>query len=90
VGLSLEEGLGGVRTRRRGWITVAELSMTVVNPRENDFRWRTSEDDARDAEEAEVERLREEGKTVASIGWSDPNGGKTIEHQAGPEPSSED
>jgi hypothetical protein len=45
----------------------------------------TEEDEKREAEEAEAERLREEGKTVASIGWSDPNGGKTIEHEANSE-----
>ena len=54
------------------------------------FRWRTSEDDARDAEAAEAERLRDEGKHVVSIGWVDPAGGKTIDHEAGPEPSSKD
>jgi hypothetical protein len=51
------------------------------------FRWRTSEDDERDAESAERERLRDEGKHVVSIGRGDPDGGKTIEHEAGPEPS---
>jgi hypothetical protein len=34
---------------------------------------------------AEAERLRDEGKHVASIGWSD--GAKTIDHEAGPLPS---
>jgi hypothetical protein len=52
------------------------------------FRWRTSEDDKRDAERAEAERLRDEGKPVVGIGWGD--GGKTIEHEAGPEPSNKD
>jgi hypothetical protein len=42
----------------------------------------------RDAEAAEAERLLDAGKTVVSIGWGD--GGKTIEHQAGPEASSKD
>ena len=48
------------RARRRGWITtstsVAELSIsTGANaPREIRFRWRTSEDDERDAEVAEA------------------------------------
>jgi hypothetical protein len=54
------------------------------------FRWRTSEDDGRDAETAERERLLDEGKHVASTGWGDPEGGKTIDHEAGPEPSSKD
>jgi hypothetical protein len=38
-----------------------------------------------DSYDAEADRLRDEGKPVVSIGWSD--GGKTIEHEAGPEPS---
>ena len=48
------------------------------------FRWRTSEDDERDAERAEAERLTDEGKDVVTIGWGDPNDGKTIEHDCGP------
>jgi hypothetical protein len=40
------------------------------------------------AEAAEAERLRDAGKQVASIGWGD--GGKTIEHEADPEPSNKD
>jgi hypothetical protein len=64
------------RARRRGWITTstsaAELSVTANAPaRTLTFRWRTSEDDERDAEAAEAERLRDEGRTVASIGWED-------------------
>jgi hypothetical protein len=71
-----------VRARRRGWITtstsVAELSISTGGntPREIRFRWRTNADDERDAEAAEAERLREEGKL--------------IEHEAGPEPSNKD
>jgi hypothetical protein len=83
------------RARRRGWITTstsaAELSVTANAPvpvRTLTFRWRTSEDDERDAEAAEAERLRNEGKPVVSIGWGD--GGKTIEHEAGPQPSNKD
>jgi hypothetical protein len=78
------------RARRRGWITTstsaAELSVsTVANvPREIRFRWRTDADDQRD----EAERLRDEGKSVVSIGWGD--GDKTIEHAACPEPSNKD
>ena len=50
------------RARKRGWVTtttsVAELSVTASMPaRTLTFRWRTSEDDARDAERAEAERL---------------------------------
>jgi hypothetical protein len=76
------------RARKRGWITsstsAAELSVTANAPaRTIVFRWRTPEDDERDAERverdaerAEAERLREEGKL--------------IEHEAGLEPSSKD
>jgi hypothetical protein len=46
--------------------------------------------DKRDADCAEAERLQDEGKTVASIGWVDPEGVRTIEHEAGPEPSNKD
>jgi hypothetical protein len=42
----------------------------------------------RDAEAAEAERLRDEGKQVVSIGWG--VAGKTIEHEAGPLPSDRD
>jgi hypothetical protein len=40
----------------------------------------------RGAERAGIERLREEGKTVVSIGWGDPSidkpeGGPLIEHE---------
>jgi hypothetical protein len=82
------------RARKRGWITtstsVAELSISTgaSGPRELRFRWRTSEDDERDAEAAEAERLRDEGKHVVSIGWGDD--GKTIEHQASSESSGKD
>ena len=79
------------RSRKGGWSTTstsaAELSVSANAPaRTLAFRWRTSEDDERDAEAAEAERLREEGKHVVSLGWGD--GGKTIEHEAGREPSS--
>jgi hypothetical protein len=57
--------------RKRGWITTstsaAELSVSANannQSRTLAFRWRTSEDDERDAEAAGIERLREEGKTV--------------------------
>jgi hypothetical protein len=71
------------RARKRGWITssrsVAELSINANAPvRTFTFRWRTSEDDKRDAEAAERERHRDEGKNMVSIGWDD--GGKIIEH----------
>jgi hypothetical protein len=65
------------RARRRGWITTstsaAELSVSVNagGPRTITYRWRSDDDDKRDAECAEAERLREEGKPVVSIGWGD-------------------
>jgi hypothetical protein len=69
------------RARKRGWITsstsAAELSVTANAPaRTLTFRWRTSEDDERDAERAEAEQLRDEGKL--------------IDHEASPEPSNKD
>ena len=80
------------KSKRRGWIPSASASVDVniqANKTTNyTFRWRTPEDDARDAEAAEAERLRDEGKHLVSIGWGD--GSKTIEHEAGPQPSSED
>jgi hypothetical protein len=83
------------RARKRGWITTstsaAELSVTANAPaRTLTFRWRTSEDDARDAERAEAERLRNAGKPVVSIGGGDGGSDKTIEHEPNPRPSSED
>ena len=56
------------RARKRGWSTTstsaAELSVSANAPaRTLAFRWRTSEDDERDAEAAEAQRLREEGNT---------------------------
>ena len=83
------------RARKRGWITTstsaAELSVTANAPaRTLTFRWRTSEDDERDAERAEAERLREETKTVVTIGWGDPHDGKTIDHEVDPKPSDKD
>jgi hypothetical protein len=82
------------RARKRGWITtstsVAELSISAsaTGPREIRFRWRTDADDKRDAERAEAERLRDEGKTVVSIGCEKPpeDDGKLIEAK----PASED
>jgi hypothetical protein len=85
------------RARKRGWITtstsVAELSIISASangPRTITYRWRTEEDDKRDAEAAEADRLREEGKPVVSVGWGDGGGDKTIEHEPNPRPSSED
>ena len=76
------------RARKRGWITTstsaAELSVTANAPaRTLTFRWRNSDDDKRDAEAAERERLREGGKQPVSIGWGDD--GKTIEHEVNPD-----
>jgi hypothetical protein len=83
-----------LRARTRGWITTstgaAELSVSAnANPlRTITFRWRTSDDDKRDAEQAEAERLRDEGKPVVSIAWEKPpeDDGKLIEAK----PASED
>ncbi|HZZ25851.1 MAG TPA: hypothetical protein VFE60_26300 [Roseiarcus sp.] len=67
------------RARRRGWITTstsaAELSISTGanGPREIRFRWRTDDNDKRDAARAEAEQRRDEGKL--------------IEHEAGSEPS---
>ena len=81
------------RARRRGWITTstaAELSLNLTGaaPRMIEFRWRTDDNDKRDAEAAQIERLRDAGTPVVGIGWGD--GGKTIEHEANQEPSSTD
>jgi hypothetical protein len=54
------------------------------------YGWRNDDDDRRDAEAAEAERLRAEGKSVISIGWGDRDGGKAIEHEANPEDSNKD
>jgi hypothetical protein len=84
------------RARRRGWITtstsVAELSISASanGPRTITYRWRTEEDDTRDAEAARRERLRDAGKLVVSIGWGDGGSDKTIEHEPNPRPLSED
>jgi hypothetical protein len=70
------------RARKRGWITTstsaAELSVSIgaSAPHEIRFRWRCDDDDKRDAERAEAERLQDEGKL--------------IEHEAGPERSDKD
>jgi hypothetical protein len=58
--------------------SVASVDMTVnanLPPRQIVYRWR-SDDDKRDAEAAEAERLRDEGKL--------------IEHEASPQPSNKD
>jgi hypothetical protein len=43
-----------------------------------------------DVERADAERLQDEGQYVASNASGDPKGGKLIEHEANPEPSSKD
>ena len=73
------------RAKRRGWIVSASGGVDVtinanLPPRQIIYRWRTNEDDKRDAEAAEHERLEAEGKTVVSIGWGNP-ASKTIEHE---------
>jgi hypothetical protein len=52
------------------------------------YQWRNDDDDKRDAERAEAERLRDEGKPVVSIAWG--RDGKFIEHEARPELSNKD
>jgi hypothetical protein len=74
--------------RRRS--AAADVSVQSKKTVDYTFRWRTSEDDAREAEAAEAERLRDEGKHAVSLEGADPEGGKTIEHQTGPESSNED
>jgi hypothetical protein len=69
------------RAKRRGWIVSASGGVDVtinanLPPRQIVYRWRTDDDDKRDAEAAEAERLRDEGKL--------------IEHAAGPEPGNKD
>ena len=74
---------------RRG----ASVDVSAGPPRVIEYRWRTDDDDKRDAERAEAERaeaerLRDEGKTVVSIGCEKPpeDDGKLIEAK----PASED
>ena len=79
------------RAKRRGWITSSSGTVDLnINtnqpPRQAVFRWRNEDDDAHDAERAEIEPLREEGERVISIGWGDPSidkpeGGPLIEHE---------
>jgi hypothetical protein len=81
------------RAKRRGWITSSSASVDLninanLPPRQIVYRWRCDDDDKRDAERAEIERLRDEGKHAVSIGWGD--GDKTIEHAACPEPENKD
>jgi hypothetical protein len=71
---------------RRG----AGVGASAGPPRVIEYRWRTDDDDKRDAEAAEVKGPREEVKHVISIGWGDPQGGKTIELEARPEPSNKE
>jgi Bacterial regulatory protein, Fis family len=71
------------RAKRRGWITSASASVDV-NVQNNKtvnytFRWQNADDP--DPGVDETGRLRDEGKTVVSIGWSDPNE-KIIEAEA--------
>src|ERR1700722_18071593 len=72
--------------RRRSAAT--DVSVQSKKTVDYTFCWRNSDDDKRDAEAAEHERARDEGKPVVSIGWGD--GGKLIEREAGPEPGNKD
>jgi hypothetical protein len=81
------------RARRRGWITtstsVAELSVSTsaTGPRVFRFRWKTDDDDLREAVATEAERIRDNEKHAASLGW---DGSTTLEHETNPEPSNKD
>ena len=57
------------RAKRRGWIVSASAGVDVTintgsSPRQIVYRWRTDDDDKRDAEAAEHEPLRDEGKLI--------------------------
>ena len=83
------------RSKRRGSIPASSASVDLninanLSPRTITYRWRTEEDDKRNSEASEIERLREDGKTIVSIGRGSPGDGKTIEHEASPEASSKD
>ena len=57
------------RAKRRGWITGSSASVDpTINanmpPRQVVFRWRNEHDDKFDAQRAEAERVREEGKLI--------------------------
>jgi hypothetical protein len=65
------------RARKRGWITSSSSTVDVavtanVQQRTTVFRWRSDDDDKRDAEQAEIERLRDAGTNVIEVGWSKP------------------
>jgi hypothetical protein len=52
------------RAKRRGWIVSASGGVDVtintgLPPRVIEYRWRTDDDDKRDAEAAEAERLQD-------------------------------
>jgi hypothetical protein len=69
------------RAKRRGWITsssaAVDLNLTSnLPPRQIVYRWRNEDDDRRDGERAEIERLRDEGEF--------------IEHDARAEPTNKD
>ena len=81
-----------VRSKRRGWIPSSSASVDLninsnLPPRAITYRWRTEDDDKRDSEASEIERLREEGKTIVSIGRGSPDDGETIEYEPNPQPS---
>ena len=70
------------RAKRRGWITSASAGVAVTvdtsGPRVIRCRWRTEEDDRRDAEAAEAERLRDRAAVVV-IGCGDGGRPKAFE-----------
>ena len=65
------------------------LSVTANAPaRTLTFRWRTPTMTSATPRRPRLSGCAMRGSTVVSIGWGD--GGKTIEHEAGPQPSNKD
>ena len=81
------------RAKRRGWITSASAGVEVNVGGQNEniiFQWRTTPLEVNDPEELArrraIDDAREalalaEGKRIVSIGWRDPDDGKTIDHE---------
>ena len=93
------------RAKRRGWITssVAAVDLSIQSSQRPIFTWRPLPEELRDEEArrqeehrlAEVARAEAEGHQAVTLGWGDPDDpdeddGKTIEHEADPEPSNKD
>ena len=81
------------RAKRRGWLTSASAGVEVNVGGQNEniiFQWRTTPLEVNDPEELArrraIDDAREalavaEGKRIVSIGWGDPDDGKTIDHE---------